>query len=56
MAKGEFFFLYKNNNGGYLTVGVPFYVLVNSLNGKWCYILPFTPFFILFSTDTAPMS
>ena len=22
--------------GGYLTVGVPFWVLVNSLNGLWC--------------------
>ena len=30
-----YFFLLQSY-GGYLTVGVPFWVLVNSLNGKWC--------------------
>ena len=31
-----FTFFLLQSYGGYLTVGVPFWVLVNSLNGKWC--------------------
>ena len=31
-----FCFFFFQSYGGYLTVGVPFWVLVNSLNGLWC--------------------
>ena len=44
------FFLLQSY-GGYLTVGVPFWVLVNSLNGKWCLHTSITTllfYFILF--------
>ena len=33
---GFFFVFFFQSYGGYLTVAVPFWVLVNSLNGLWC--------------------
>ena len=46
-----FTFFLLQSYGGYLTVGVPFWVLVNSLNGKWCLHTSITTllfYFILF--------
>ena len=45
------FLSFFQSYGGYLTVGVPFWVLVNSLNGKWCLHTSITTllfYFILF--------